>query len=188
MKKKTRNTRALIRKAAMKEFAAHGFAGARVSRISEAAGVNKQLIFYYFQSKAGLFEAIVKSAEDTLSATSGLQKEELDQFRSVFHELFNSLASSEEMTNILFVGKQQGNSFGNTGIKKMTEILSDCVSRGQGMGRYRDDLDPEMVARQAVVLLVGFFATENNSFTDVEKERKEWLKETSSMLNKWLSW
>jgi AcrR family transcriptional regulator len=42
---------------AISEFAEKGLAGARVAEIAERAGVNKQLIYYYFASKAGLFGA-----------------------------------------------------------------------------------------------------------------------------------
>lgn len=45
--------------AARDEFTAHGLAGARVERIAAAAGQNKQLIYYYFGSKRGLFDAVI---------------------------------------------------------------------------------------------------------------------------------
>jgi TetR/AcrR family transcriptional regulator len=44
--------------AALDEFAAKGFAGARVHDIAERAGVNKQLISYYFGGKEGLYRSI----------------------------------------------------------------------------------------------------------------------------------
>jgi AcrR family transcriptional regulator len=46
--------------AALTEFAAKGRAGARVSEIAERAGVNKQLISYYFGGKDGLYRALVE--------------------------------------------------------------------------------------------------------------------------------
>ncbi len=42
----------------MEEFAARGYAGARVGDIAERAGVNKQLITYYFGGKEGLYQAV----------------------------------------------------------------------------------------------------------------------------------
>ncbi|WP_067806409.1 TetR/AcrR family transcriptional regulator [Nocardia beijingensis] len=44
--------------AALDEFAAKGFDGARVQEIAERAGVNKQLITYYFGGKEGLYREI----------------------------------------------------------------------------------------------------------------------------------
>lgn len=54
-----RTKRALL-DAAQAEFAAKGLDGARVSEIAERAGVNKQLISYYFGGKEGLYEAILQ--------------------------------------------------------------------------------------------------------------------------------
>jgi TetR/AcrR family transcriptional regulator len=51
-------SRERILAAATEEFAAHGFAGARVAAIAERAGVNQQLISYYFGGKQGLFDAL----------------------------------------------------------------------------------------------------------------------------------
>ncbi|WP_345432869.1 TetR/AcrR family transcriptional regulator [Actinoallomurus vinaceus] len=51
-------TRRLILDAAEAEFGAHGYAGARVSAIAARAGVNQQLISYYFDGKEGLYEAM----------------------------------------------------------------------------------------------------------------------------------
>jgi len=47
----------------VREFAAHGFWGARASRIARGAGINKAIIFYYFSSKENLYRVII---EDTV--------------------------------------------------------------------------------------------------------------------------
>lgn len=51
-------TKARILDAASEEFSAKGFAGARVSEIAARAGVNPQLIAYYFDGKEGLYREI----------------------------------------------------------------------------------------------------------------------------------
>lgn len=51
-------TRVSILDAAATEFAAHGFAGARIAAIAARAGVNQQLISYYFDGKQGLYQAL----------------------------------------------------------------------------------------------------------------------------------
>ncbi len=53
-------TRAAILAAAERVFAEAGLAGARTDAIAAAAGVNKALLYYYFQSKKRLYEAVVE--------------------------------------------------------------------------------------------------------------------------------
>ena len=50
-----------ILEAAIDEFVDHGLAGARVDRIAERAGANKQLLYRHFGSKEGLFDAAMRS-------------------------------------------------------------------------------------------------------------------------------
>ena len=47
-----------ILKAAMREFANHGFAGARVERILKRANVSPRSLYYHFGSKQGLYDAV----------------------------------------------------------------------------------------------------------------------------------
>jgi AcrR family transcriptional regulator len=51
-----------ILNAARDEFAEHGLGGARMDRIAERAGLNKRLIYYYFQDKEQLFQAVLEQA------------------------------------------------------------------------------------------------------------------------------
>ena len=54
-------SRASILAAARAEFAAHGLTGARVNTIANRAGVNKQLIYYYFGSKDDLYRSALET-------------------------------------------------------------------------------------------------------------------------------
>jgi AcrR family transcriptional regulator len=51
-------TRAALLDAALEEFAAKGFAGARVRDIAQRAGVSKDLVAYHFGGKDGLYLAV----------------------------------------------------------------------------------------------------------------------------------
>jgi TetR/AcrR family transcriptional regulator len=46
--------------AAAVEFAARGFAGARVDQIARRARVNKAMLYYHFRSKQGLYRALLR--------------------------------------------------------------------------------------------------------------------------------
>jgi len=54
-------TRFNILRAAEQIYAEHGLAGARTDAIAVAAGVNKALLYYYFKSKEGLYQAVIGS-------------------------------------------------------------------------------------------------------------------------------
>ena len=54
------DTRQRILDAAAREFAANGLAGARTEAIAAAAGVNKALLYYYFDSKDALYQAALE--------------------------------------------------------------------------------------------------------------------------------
>jgi AcrR family transcriptional regulator len=64
---------------AVDEFATKGFAGARVQDIAQRAGVNKQLITYYFGGKEGLYREIQRrwAEREAAIADPGLPLEEI---------------------------------------------------------------------------------------------------------------
>lgn len=66
-------TKHKLLRAARQEFAAFGLAGARVDRIAQAAGVNKQRIYGYFGSKDGLFDAVLEHTMIEAAADKPLQ-------------------------------------------------------------------------------------------------------------------
>jgi AcrR family transcriptional regulator len=47
--------------AATEVFAADGFAGARIDRIAELAGCNKQLLYHHFGDKEALYAAVIEA-------------------------------------------------------------------------------------------------------------------------------
>jgi TetR/AcrR family transcriptional regulator len=76
-------TRKLILEAAAAEFGAHGYAGARVSSIAARAGVNVQLISYYFDGKEGLYQAMSeqwRERQRELSAPGTSMPEQLRRY------------------------------------------------------------------------------------------------------------
>ena len=58
------NARERILETAIGMFAEKGYAGTSVREIVEQAGVSKPVLYYYFQSKEGLYLAILEMAED----------------------------------------------------------------------------------------------------------------------------
>ena len=67
-------TRRKILDAAVDEFAARGYAGARVDRIAASAGVNKRMIYHHFGNKLGVFEAALSDQVSGVDITEKLAR------------------------------------------------------------------------------------------------------------------
>lgn len=143
-------TRKLIVDAALAEFGAHGYAGARISAIAARAGVNQQLISYYFDGKAGLYRTL------------------MDRWRSTSAELAGpDVPLSEVLGNFLQAGVENRSWArllaweGLTGIHTGSEdddgafyvAMVDDLRRRQRAGELADDLEP------AHLMLILFAAT-----------------------------
>ncbi len=55
-----KRTRERILSAALKEFAANGYAGARVDAIARRAAINKRMLYHYFGNKEHLFREVLR--------------------------------------------------------------------------------------------------------------------------------
>src|ERR1700734_1760736 len=56
------HTKASILDAAEEEFAQYGLSGARTEAIASRTGVTKAMLYYYFESKEGLYQAVLQRA------------------------------------------------------------------------------------------------------------------------------
>lgn len=113
-------TRDKLLKAAIKEFAAKGLEGARVDAIALRAGSNKNMIYHYFGSKDGLFEAVLEQMYSTIRAhQSRLAIDDLEPRSAIAalvemtfevfakHPEFISLLSSENLVKAQHVRNSQ---------------------------------------------------------------------------------
>ncbi|MGW4484775.1 TetR/AcrR family transcriptional regulator [Amycolatopsis sp. NPDC004368] len=71
-------TKARILEAAKAEFASLGYAAARVGEIAARAGVNKQLISYYFGGKEGLYTELNRPVFDSFTTLAAPDRELAD--------------------------------------------------------------------------------------------------------------
>jgi len=157
-----RNSKEYIAKAAQSEFAEHGFSGARTDRIARSAGVNKQLIYYYYGSKSKLYVAMARLAAQDLSLQNqpaSSQGSVTEKLRTHLKFLFDRLRSRPDFASILIGGaredaKETAEQWG----RETVNVIASTISEGQGLGFFRDDADPQLAARQAVTLILGYSA------------------------------
>lgn len=94
-----------ILRAAIAEFSRHGIAGARTDAIATAAGVNKALLYYYFQSKSRLYAAALEASAASMleSALQALEHEGTAGerlLRTALHH-FDRIASQHEYRQLI---------------------------------------------------------------------------------------
>jgi AcrR family transcriptional regulator len=158
---KLNNTRALrILTAGRDEFAKRGFDGARVERIARRAQVNKQLVFYYYRCKRGLFEAVVSHAarefEQALVQVAVAEGRPLVRLLAALDAQFAFLARNPDLVTLLMqAGHSAARPFAPA-IRRLVVLFAE----GQGLGEVRDDLDPHLAAAQALVLVIACLGLE----------------------------
>ncbi|PRY35706.1 TetR/AcrR family transcriptional regulator [Umezawaea tangerina] len=137
-------TRHVLLEAAVAEFSAHGFSGARVGDIAARAGVNKQLISYYFGGKQGLFDAISDRWRRDEQGLAGPDT----QLSEVVREYARQSARSPDLTRLVLRQGIDGTG-GSAGEEealraRFREVAAD-FGRRRDAGELAADLDPASV-------------------------------------------
>lgn len=173
-------SRRLLLEAALDEFAAKGYSGARVTDIAARAGVNRQLISYYFGGKEGLYRELQGV---WLNRESELSVPDVSLVEAVTGHLHEVLADPR----LLRLGIWRGLTDlpqvpGDSGADR--EILSRARSR-QDSGELAEDLDPAAVMLLmlgAVAIPVAMPQVVNNIFgaDPSDPDFEEWYTEQLS--------
>lgn len=153
-KRDAERTRERILDAALVEFGEHGFAGARTGAIAARAGVNQQLISYYFDGKEGLFRALQRRWE----TTDGAPRPDVPMAERVTE--FVRLSGTQRSWARLLAWEGLENTDAEPGAERGEQETRDYFAamvqdarRRQEAGEFAADLDP------AYVLLMLFAAT-----------------------------
>lgn len=99
-------TRQRILRAGLGIFADRGYAGASVQAIVNAANVTKPTLYYYFRSKAGLYQALIDWAHDEryrLMCEAAREGGTLaEQLTAIWTALFEFINDNRELMRIAF--------------------------------------------------------------------------------------
>jgi AcrR family transcriptional regulator len=137
---------------ATQEFSAMGLAGARVDAIAERTNTTKRMLYYYFGSKEGLYEAVLEQVYGDIRALEQeLQLAELEpqaalrqfvEFTFDYHDKhrdFVRLVTIENVHAAKYI--EQSKTFKNRN-SSVVRTIEDLIARGVAAGQFRDDVDP----------------------------------------------
>ncbi len=145
-------TREKILKIGIREFCAHGYGGARTSRIALRAKCNIRMIYHYFGSKEALYIAALERVYSEIRA----KEEELDLYHlapiegvtalveftfdhMVEHQDFVQLATIENIQRGKYLKRSKNVP---TATALLINAITDLLKRGQKEGTFRKNVDP----------------------------------------------
>jgi AcrR family transcriptional regulator len=159
-----------ILNAARDEFSEHGLGGARMDRIAERAGLNKRLIYYYFEDKERLFQAVLEQAYrdireeeqqlNLLHLKPEIALRRLVEFTWNYyleHPEFLTLLNSANLHRARHLAQSERARQLNS---PLIATLAEVVERGHADGTFRGGVDP----LQLYVSIAGlsYFYLSNN--------------------------
>jgi len=155
--------------AARDEFAECGLGGARVDRIAERAGLNKRLIYYYFEDKESLFQAVLEQAyRDIRTEEMKLRLTDLEPAAAVrrlieftwdyylAHPEFITLLNSANLHKARHLAESRRARELNS---PLIETLAAVLERGRREGSFRGGVDP--VQLYVSIAALGYFYLSN---------------------------
>ncbi|MGB1907714.1 MAG: TetR/AcrR family transcriptional regulator, partial [Spongiibacter sp.] len=157
----------LILQAAKAEFAEHGLEKANVKKIAERAGVTKQLIYHYYNSKEQLFACVLDASSDnTMTALAALEFDHLppkEGLRLLIERLFDAYQKDPELGKLATDGIRfhdshttPGNRFIDLG-PQLTEKMTRLIERGRESGEFEKELNAELIFVTACLMVAGAY-------------------------------
>jgi AcrR family transcriptional regulator len=153
--------------AASREFVSRGLHGARLEDIASQAGVTRAMIYYYFQSREGLYVATLEAAYRAIRrAEQGLRLDadpvkalqELVRFRVFYYAEnpeFVGLVNIENQHGARLLLQSSAVNSGGLALARTAEVLA----RGKAQGVFRAHISALDLHRSMVSL--GFFNAAN---------------------------
>jgi AcrR family transcriptional regulator len=141
----------------VREFSAKGISGARVDAIAARARVNKRMLYYYFESKEGLFREILRRrlAEGAAKLTAS-NVSDPDRLA----ERTARLPGQREYTRLTMWEALETDADRPVNEAERRALYSDwveAVREEQRAGRIPDDLDAAQLVLSEVCLTMGPF-------------------------------
>lgn len=140
-------------RAAVAEFAAHGFAGARLARIAEAARANKERIYHYFGNKEALFDATLRQTANRIEDAEPFDAEDIASYVTAMLEFHRR---NPELIRLLLAEadhrKRRGLPHGKHRAKHYA-LRVRAIRQAQRDGLIAADVDPRILLYLVLALV-----------------------------------
>ncbi|WP_205648882.1 TetR family transcriptional regulator [Acuticoccus kandeliae] len=153
---------------AVREFSARGLAGARVDVIAREAAANKQLIYYHFGSKEGLYvaalETVYRDLRQRETALDLSHEPPLAAIRKFVEFSFDYVMDHPEFVrllaheNLLEARYLKGSTELSAMKMPLVDLLGEIIAHGVADGVFREGLDPAMLYT-TIASLCFFYAS-----------------------------
>jgi TetR/AcrR family transcriptional regulator len=169
-------TQAQILDAAEEEFARYGLAGTKIDAIAARTGVVKAMIYYYFESKEGLYQAVMQRigseldivSEQLVSESSSIQETIEAYIRSGI--AYGAMYPHRGMLWFYEAIQNQGQYGQSSGWQKSFWSITAILERGMAEGVVRS-LDPFLTAINILGVCTFYFnAHENLKYLDPTRQ------------------
>jgi TetR/AcrR family transcriptional regulator len=163
-------SRAAILKAAAREFAEHGIAGARTDEIAREARVNKALLYYYFKDKETLHGAVLNEAFAGLRDAvfrvldSGLPpRQKIIAYVEAYFDFLVGHAMYPRLMQREMMRAREGQSqhidkIIKSYIQPIFARVSEVIRKGIAEGEFRR-VDPAQFVPSIVAMIVFYFSS-----------------------------
>lgn len=191
---KSTNKRRKILRAAEKEFALHGFSGARMMTIAKAAGLDKATIYHYFRAKEDLYNAVLDEVISSFAtlASKGFNHDtdpgvELYEFISMLIDFLNKHKAFALIMRQEFSGP--GRAKGSLLLKAFKPLIQEVreyIKYRVGKDKMRD-VDPEHTIYSIYEVLFGYF-TMSSEMGALFFEEKPYTKDMLKRRKEHITW
>ena len=142
----TDKTRENLLQSATEVFVKKGFSGARVDEIAREANANKAMIYYHFQSKEGLYKAVllrqISVVKELVLGAAESERDPLRRLQSLYDALGRAFQASPALPHMMIrevlAGGVHMDSEVAGAFKGIVDVVRTSVEEGARAGLLRD--------------------------------------------------
>ncbi len=193
--------KAKVYRAALDEFAAHGYRNASMNQLVKSAGISKGSLFQYFKTKRALFDVVVENAVDLVKAYLRRVRNDtfhapvLKRMEKLIRSGFKFIDEHPLLARIYFHLLLSGEApFSTEKISLLrmqsVQFIADILSTARDRGELRESIDIEKTAFLINSLLetllrsyyTEFLASGMGLYHGNSEQIDEWIAATLSLL------